>query len=65
MPKEGETNHCGLGITEGLFSTEYKILNLFFAGRINRFCPNIHVVLNWNVLSFGDFIEQIGSFPRK
>lgn len=24
MPKEGETNHSGLGMREGLFSTEYR-----------------------------------------
>ncbi|NXY39445.1 S4A8 protein, partial [Pomatorhinus ruficollis] len=42
-----------------------KLLNLVFAGRGNRFCPNIQVVFYWNILNFGDFIEQVGAFPGK
>ncbi|NWH93064.1 S4A8 protein, partial [Aegithalos caudatus] len=41
------------------FPLSTKLLNLVFARGGNRFCPNIHVGFDWNILSFGDFIEQV------
>ncbi|NXQ38537.1 S4A8 protein, partial [Catharus fuscescens] len=37
---------------EVCFPLSIKCLNLCFAGRGNRFCPNIHGAFGWNILTF-------------